>query len=103
MTPPPLTFLWVAVLGLAASGLYGLLSARNLIKLVISLQLLAKAGLVALVVAGQASGQINLGQSLAMTAIVADTLVTVIGLALAVLVRRRFGTLDLRALSTLKR
>ena len=35
--------------------------------------------------------------------IVADTIVAVVALALVVQVRRRFGTLDVQALSTLKR
>jgi NADH:ubiquinone oxidoreductase subunit K len=93
----------IAVLGLLGVGLYGLLMVRNLIKLVIALQILAKAAALALVVAGKLSGQMNLGQSLALTVIVADTIVAVVGLALAVQVRRRFGTLDVKGLSTLKR
>jgi NADH:ubiquinone oxidoreductase subunit K len=92
----------VGVLGLLGVGLYGLLVIRNLIKIVVALQIAAKAAILALVVAGQASGQANLGQSLATTVIVADTIVAVIGLALAVQVRRRFGTLDVKELSTLK-
>lgn len=94
--------LLLGILGLLGVGLYGLLVVRNLIKLVIALQILAKATALALVVAGQMSGQINLGQSLALTVIVADTMVVVVGLALAVQVRRRLGTLDVRALSLLK-
>lgn len=97
------TVLVVGVFGLVAIGLYGLLIVRNLIKIVIALQLLTKAAALALVVAGQISGQVNLGQSLALTVIVADTIVAVVGLALAVQVRRRFGTLDVRQLSTQKR
>jgi NADH:ubiquinone oxidoreductase subunit K len=95
--------LLVAVLALLGIGLYGLLVVRNLIKLVIALQILAKAAALALVIAGQMSGQLNLGQSLALTVIVADTIVAVVGLALAVQVRRRMGTLDVKQLSTLKR
>ena len=45
----------------------------------------------------------NLGQSLALTVVVADTIVAVIGLALAVQIRRHFGTLDIKALTTLRR
>jgi NADH:ubiquinone oxidoreductase subunit K len=45
----------------------------------------------------------NLGQSLAVTVIVADTVVAVIGLALAIQVKRRVGTLDVKALATLRR
>jgi NADH:ubiquinone oxidoreductase subunit K len=94
--------LLVAVLALLGIGLYGLLVVRNLIKLVIALQILAKTAALALVIAGQMSGQLNLGQSLALTVIVADTIVAVVGLALAVQVRRRFGTLDVKQLSRLK-
>ncbi len=103
ITWSPATIAFVGVLGLLGVGLYGLLIAHNLIKIVIALQILVKAALLALVMAGQASGQINLSQSLAVTVIVADTVVAVIGLALAVQVRRRFGTLDVQALTTLRR
>ena len=92
----------VGVLALLGVGLYGLLVIRNLIQIVVALQIAAKAAILALVVAGELSGQINLGQSLAATVIVADTIVAVVGLALAVQVRKRLGTLDVEALSTLK-
>ncbi len=90
------------VLGLLGVGLYALLVSRNLIKIVVALQILVKSVVLVLIVAGRASDQINLGQSLAATVIVADTVVAVIGLALAVQVKRHFGTLDVRALGTLK-
>jgi NADH:ubiquinone oxidoreductase subunit K len=98
----PLNIALLGVLGLLGVGLYGLLITRNLIKMVAVLQILVKGAVLALIVAGKASGQINLGQSLAATVIVADTVVAVIGLALAVNVRQRFGTLDLKKISTLK-
>ncbi len=91
------------VLGLLGVGLYGLLVTRNLIKVVVALQILVKAAMLALILAGRMNGQINLGQSMALTVIVADTIVAVIGLSLAVQVRRHFGTLDVQALSTLRR
>jgi NADH:ubiquinone oxidoreductase subunit K len=103
MNIPLLTILVAGVLGLLGVGLYGLLSLRNLIQIVIALQILVKAAVLALVVAGRAGNQLNLGQSLAVTVIVADTVVAVIGLALAVQVKRRFGTLDVKALATLQR
>lgn len=92
----------IAVLGLLGVGLYGLLISRNLIKVVIALQLLGKAAVLGLLVAGNASGQINLSQSLAITVIVADTIVAVVGMALAIQVRRQLKTLDVRELATLK-
>jgi NADH:ubiquinone oxidoreductase subunit K len=91
----------IGVLGLIGIGLYGLLITRNLIKVVVALQVLVKGALLALVAAGTASGKINLGQSLAVMVIVVDTVVAVIGLALALQVKRRMGTLDVKELSTL--
>lgn len=94
--------LWITVLGLLLIGLYGLLAVRNLFKIIITLQILVKAAVLALVVAGQTSGRIQLGQSLAVTVIVADTVVAVIALALAVQVKQRLGTVDVGKLDTLK-
>jgi len=93
----------IAVLELTGVGLAGLLTTRNLIKVVVGLQVLVKGAMVALVLSGHLSGQIQTAQSLALTVIVADTIVSVVALAFAVQVRRHFGTLDLQALSTLRR
>ena len=90
------------VIALLAMGFYGLLITRNLIKVVMVLQILIKAVLLALVLAGKSGGNPGLGQSAAATVLVADTIVAVVGLALAVQIRRRFGTLDVPRISTLK-
>jgi NADH-quinone oxidoreductase subunit K len=92
----------IGVIGLLGVGLYGLLACRNLVKLVIAMQILVKGALLALVAAGSANGKMNLSQSLAMTVIVADTVVAVMGMALAVQVRRRLGTFDIKALASLR-
>ena len=92
----------ISIIALLGVGLYGLLISRNLIKIVVALQILGKTAVIALVLAGAMSGKLNEGQALAMTVIVADTVVAVVGLALTVQVRRRFGTLDVKALSNLK-
>lgn len=91
-----------AVLGLLGVAFYGLLTSRNLIKVVIALQIMGKAAVLGLLVAGKASGQMNLSQSLAITVIVADTIVAVVGMALAIQVRRQLKTLDVRELASLK-
>ncbi|MBK7918856.1 MAG: NADH-quinone oxidoreductase subunit K [Chloroflexi bacterium] len=91
------------VLCLLGVGLYGLLTVRNLFQVIIALQILVKGAIIALVAAGKISGQLNLGQSLAVTVIVADTIVAVIGLALAVQVKRLTGSLDVKNLATLRR
>jgi NADH-quinone oxidoreductase subunit K len=93
--------LWIVAL-LFGVSLYGLLITRNLIKMVVVLQLLVKSAVLALVLAGYVSGRPGVGQSIAATVIVADTIVAVVALALAVQVRRRFGTIDIPAISSLK-
>jgi NADH-quinone oxidoreductase subunit K len=102
MTLSPLSIGIAGLLGLLGIGLYGLLMERNLIKLIVVLQILVKAALLGFIVAGDVSRQMNLSQSLAVTVIVADTVVAVVGMALAVQVRRRIGTLDVRDLARLK-
>jgi NADH:ubiquinone oxidoreductase subunit K len=102
MTLTPLNAVLFSVVLLLIVGFYGLLITRNLIKIVLVLQTLVKAVVIALVLGGKASGNLGLGQSLAATVIVADTVVAVVALALAVQVRRRVGTLDLAKISTLR-
>jgi NADH-quinone oxidoreductase subunit K len=93
---------FVGVLGLLAVGLYGLLALRNLVKLLIALQILVKAAVLGLVVAGNASDQIDLSQTMAVTVIVADTVVAVVALAMIIQIRRHLGTVDVRDLSELR-
>lgn len=102
MNISPLNVVLLVIIGLLAVGMYGLLITRNLIKIVLVLQIMVKPAILALVLAGKVGGNLGLGQSLAVTVIVADTVVAVVGLALAVQVRRRFGTLDVPQISTLR-
>lgn len=102
MSLSPFDLAFIGVIGLLGIGFYGLMVCRNLIKIVVALQILVKAALLALMAAGNLNGQINLSQSMALTVIVADTIVAVMGIALGVQIRRRIGTLDVRELSRLK-
>lgn len=102
MTFTSLDIVLFGVIGLLGVGFYGLLITRNLIKVVMVLQILIKAVILALVLAGKLSGNLGLGQSTAATVIVADTIVAVVGLALAVQVRRRLGTLDVPKISSMR-
>jgi NADH-quinone oxidoreductase subunit K len=97
------TIVLAAVLGLVAIGIYGLLILRNLIKIVVALQVFAKGTILVMVAAGGIAGKPAIGQSLAITVLVADTVVAVMALALAIQVRRWCGTLDTRVISTLRR
>ncbi|HEY9595880.1 MAG TPA: NADH-quinone oxidoreductase subunit K, partial [Spirochaetia bacterium] len=63
------TIAMVAVLCLVAIGIYGLLVTRNLIKIVVALQVFAKGTILVMVAAGGISGKPAIGQSLAITVI----------------------------------
>jgi NADH:ubiquinone oxidoreductase subunit K len=102
MTLTPLTVVLIGVIGLLGVGFYGLLISRNLIKIIVALQILGKTALIAVILAGNANGQTDQAQALAMTIIVADTIVAVVALAFAIQVRRRLGTLDVKAIANLK-
>lgn len=102
MNLSPFAVAWIGVVGVLGVGFYGLMVSRNLIKIVVALQILVKAALLGLVAAGSANGQVNLAQSMALTVIVADTIVAVMGIALGVQIRRRVGSLDVQDLSSLR-
>ena len=53
----------VAVFALVMIGLYGLLILRNLIKMVVALQVFAKGTILVMVVAGGMQGQIGVGRA----------------------------------------
>ncbi|MBA4386072.1 MAG: hypothetical protein C0410_15150 [Anaerolinea sp.] len=93
----------LAIVSLAGVGFYCLLFTRNLIKVVVALQLIVKGVVLAFVLAGHLQQNESLAQTMAITVIVADTIVAVIGLSLAVQIRLHTGSLDLKALSKLKR
>lgn len=103
MTPSLPIIAGVVILGLLGIGLYALLAVRNLIKVIIALQIMVKGVLVAFILAGRLRGDMAMAQSMALTIIVSDTIVAVVGLALAVQIRRHVGTLDIKALTTLRR
>lgn len=100
----PIPFIvFLAVLSLAGVGFYCLLFTRNLIKVVVALQLIVKGVVLAFILSGYINNDQSTAQTMALTVIVADTIVAVVGLALAVQIRLRTGSLDLKNLSKLKR
>jgi NADH:ubiquinone oxidoreductase subunit K len=83
-------------------GLYCLLSMRNLIKLLIGIEIIAKGVLLALISASYAHGVILTGQSLAITFIVVEVSVVAVALALVINLFRHTGSLDVKKLTKLK-
>jgi NADH:ubiquinone oxidoreductase subunit K len=83
-------------------GIYCLLTMRNLIKLFIGVEVIAKAVTLALIATGYEKGNILLSQSLAITFIVVEVSVVATALAIIINVYRHTGSLDIRKLTRLK-
>ncbi len=83
-------------------GFYSLLTTRNLVRMVIALEILSKATTLALVVSGYATGQIGLAQALAITLIVIEVAVVVVAVAIILCVYKHTDSLDVAHLRELK-
>ena len=93
----------IGVLSLFGMGIYALLTMRNLIRIIVALQLLVKSIILFVILAGKITGQMALAQSMATTVIVADTIVAVLGMALAVQIRKTTHSLDIKDITNLRR
>ncbi|HOG60327.1 MAG TPA: NADH-quinone oxidoreductase subunit K, partial [Flexilinea sp.] len=89
------TLVIIAIVSLIAIGFYCLIITRNIIKIIVALQVLVKGAMIAMILAGKLTDQMELAQSMAITIIVADTIVAVIGLAMSIQLREKTGTCDI--------
>lgn len=96
-----LAFISVIVLVLAL-GLYCVLSAGNVIRILIGVELMVKAATFAIILAGYLAGQTALAQCLAITLIVVEVAVIAVAAGIAVGIFRRTGSLSTSGLSSLK-
>ena len=80
--------------GLFALGLIGLMSRTNLIKMVLSLELLGKGVSLVFILGGVLAGDVGTSQAVVFTLIVIEAVVAALALALVVLTKRTWDTLD---------
>jgi NADH:ubiquinone oxidoreductase subunit K len=92
----------ISTLFLFGLGLYALLTIRNLVRLILALQVMVKSIIILIILAGNIQDQMGTAQSMALTFIIADTIVAVLGMALAVQVKRITGSLDTKEISKLR-
>ena len=83
-------------------GLYTLLMTRNLLRMLIGYEIMAKGVTLAVVSAGSANGKIELSQTLIITIIVLEVVFIAIALSIVMLAYRRNQSLDIRKLTNLK-
>lgn len=83
-------------------GLYCLLTSRNMIKLLIGLEIMAKSAVLSFIAAGYARGETFFSQSLVITFIVIEVSIVAVALALVINAYKNTGNLDIRSLTRLK-
>lgn len=91
----------VLSLVMLAIGVYGLLTKRHLLKVFVSVELIATAATLNFVMLSSAAG-IGTGQAFLVLAFSTDTAVSAVILALLVIVHKKYGTSDISAIADLK-
>jgi NADH:ubiquinone oxidoreductase subunit K len=91
-----------AALVVFVTGLYTLIGSRNLIRILIGMELLTKSVTLLLVLAGAATKHTAQMQSLIITLIVVEVVAITVAAGIVIGAFRKTGTIDARALSKLK-
>lgn len=92
----------IAVVLMLVVGFYSLIMTRNLIRIMISLEILTKSVTLFLIVAGYQAGKMALGQTFAITLIIIEVVILVIIAGIVLGIFRHNGSLDAGKLNNLK-
>ncbi len=99
----PLSYYIVVALVLIGVGVYGIITKRNLIRILISAEIIGNGVNIILIAFSLYSSPFSMtGQSLALIIIALSAGHTAIGLAIIMLFNRRYGTVDLEKARELK-
>jgi len=83
-------------------GIYALLTTRNLLRILIGMEVLTKGVTLLLVAAGFITGQVNVIQPIIITMIVVEVVIIAVAAGVVIAAYRANGTVDARALRNLK-
>ena len=92
----------IGVVLLVLTGLYTLLVSRNILRMLIGFEVMAKGVTLAIITAGTVNGKIVLSQTLTITAIVVEVIFIAIALSIVMLIQRKKQSLNVRKLTDLK-
>ena len=93
------------VIGVALTlivGFYGLVATRNLIRVLIALEVLIKAVTLLIIASGYAGGQIALAQALAITLIIIEVAVIVVAVGVVLCLFRHHKSVDATLIRNIK-
>jgi len=89
----------IAIALIAIAGIYCIIATHNLLRVLIALEIVGKAALLLLLLAGIVSGRMAEAESFIIVLIIVEVVVTAIGAVLCVAIHARTGSLDIRLLS----
>ncbi len=98
----PVFVLLLTGLFLFLVGVFLLFTYRNLLRLVLAVEVLAKGITLVLLAAGVRQGELAVIQAMLVTFIVVETVLAAVLLAIVVVCHRTYASLDVRLLSRLK-
>jgi multisubunit Na+/H+ antiporter MnhC subunit len=98
----PVFLLLFTGLFLFLTGVFLLLTYRNLLRLVLAVEVVAKGVTLVLFAAGVQQGELAVIQAMIVTFIVVETVLAAVLLAIVVVCQRTHASLDVRLLSRLK-
>lgn len=101
-TPENLHFNYFAALMMFFIGVYTMAASRNLIRLLIGLEVTSKGVMLAFIAAGSATGNMALVQALLILMISVEAVVVGVGLVLIIRAYKQRGNVDPTKLSDLK-
>jgi NADH:ubiquinone oxidoreductase subunit K len=87
---------FIVVVLLYVIGFYYLITTRNLIRILIALEVLTKGVTLTLIVVGKMTGQIATAQSMVITLIIIEVVILAIAAGIIIGVVRHTGSLDVR-------
>jgi len=91
-----------AIVILLGIGIYCLISRRNLIQLIIGVEVIAKAVSLSFILAGHLQGNEQIAQAIVVTIILIEAVSTAVALSLIVAAYRHTGSLDTNILKRLR-
>ena len=91
-----------AIVILLGIGIYCLISRRNLIQLIIGVEVIAKAVSLSFILAGTLQGNEQIAQAIVVTIILIEAVSTAVALSLVVATYRHIGSLDINILKRLR-
>jgi len=90
------------VILLFITGIYYLLVTRNLLRILIGMEILTKGVTLLLVAAGYLTGRTNVIQPVIITMIVVEVVIIAVAAGVVIAAYRKNGTIDIRELRNLK-